>query len=435
MNSFELIEKYLPQAVDKYFIADAKTAILEQGEKFIDVNFDQTGYVKIASLLMDGLSNYYNTQEGENPNSDPFYYKDYAAYAGNVDTNGRDGFAIGGTSLTWEIFRLQYKRGRQFRIDYISDEETAKVIIGNAVEEFNRVKVIPEVDASRFSLIADAASTSLGNLKVEDLTDDNTIIGDFNGAFEWLTEHEVPEEQQVIFVNPAVMTYIRNSTELTKFITQGDYKSNAGIDFTVEKYAGRPIITVPSNRFFTNVLLTNNGYRAQATSKLINYMVVSTKAVVPVRKLEWSKVYGPEMSGLAGFHGYLINYLIYHGVVIPRNKIVGVFASVASTGAATAKVNTLAIDTVAGAVQYAWKLRNYYTNPAGLRGYVVYKATAFTLGGDITSVGTAGSDYYIANVGVDNTEVVGSKQYYFALVDASGKIIAVSGQVSVAQHA
>jgi hypothetical protein len=29
MNSFELIEKYLPKAIDKYFFEDAKTAILE----------------------------------------------------------------------------------------------------------------------------------------------------------------------------------------------------------------------------------------------------------------------------------------------------------------------------------------------------------------------------------------------------------------------
>lgn len=432
MNSFELIVKYLPKAVDKYFFEDAKTAVLEQGDKFIDVKFDQTGYVKIASILMDGLSNYYQTQEGLNPNSDPYLYQDYAAYAGNTAEGARDGFAIGGVSVDWEIFRLQYVRGRQFRIDYISDEETAGIIIGNAVEEFNRIKVVPEVDATRFSIIADKASASLGNLLSEDLSA-NQIIGKFNSAFEWLSEHEVPAEQQVIFVNPTVMTLIRNTTEITKFITQGDFRSNAGLDFTIEKYMGRPIIEVPTNRFFTNVLITNNGYRATTDSKIINYMIVSTKAVVPVRKLEWSKIYSPEQSGLVGFHGYLINYLLYHGVVIPRNKVVGTYVSVAATGNATAKVNTLAIDTVAGSTQYAWKLRNYYTNPAALRGYIVYDDSAFTLGATLT--GTEGTDYKVATLNAENTEAAGSKSYYFALVDASKKIIAVSGSVAVTQRA
>ena len=437
MNSFELITKYLPAALDKYFYEDGKSTILEQGTKFVDVNFNETGYVKIASMLMDGLSNYYSTQSefAAGGGSDEYPFDEFAAYAGNVAEGARDGFAIGGVTLEWEIFRLQFKRGRQFRIDYIEDEESAGVVIGNIVEEFNRTKVIPEVDATRFSIIADTASVSLGNLHTETISA-NQIIGKFNSAFEWLAEHEVPAEEQIIFVNPAVMTLIRNTTELTKFLTQGDYRSAAGIDFTVEKYGERPIIQVPSNRFFNNVLVTNNGYRPNGSaSKLINFMVVSKKAVVPIRKLEYSKVYGPEQSGLAGFHGYLMNYLIYHGVVIPKNKVVGCYVSLSEANATT-KVSTLSIDTVAGAVQYAWKLRNFWTNPAGLRGYVVYKDSAFTLGGAISSVGTAGTDYKIATPNVDITEAAGSKSYYFALVDAAGKIIAVTNSsVAVTQHA
>jgi len=440
MNSFELIEKYLPKAIDKYFFEDAKTAILEQGSKFIDVKFDQTGYVKIASFLMDGLSDYYQTQmnsegflspEAARP-SDP---AQYAAYAGNLASGARDGFALGNVSLQWEIFRLQWVRGKQFRIDYIADEETAGIIIGNAVEEFNRTKVIPEVDVCRFGIIADKASASLGNLKSETI-DANEIIANFNGAFEWLAEHEVPEEEQIIFVNPSVMTLIRNTTELTKFLTQGDYKSPAGLDFTVEKYAGRPIIVVPSNRFFTLPLLTQNGYRAQSGSNVINYMVVSTKAVVPIRKLEWNKVYGPEMSGIAGFHGYLINYLLYHGVVIPKNKIVGCYVSV-SSAAATTKVNTLAVDTRAGAVQYAWKVVNFYTSPAGLRGTLCYnKSAAFTLGATGIVPGTTENVNAVV-LGQDITEAGGSVTAYFGLVDDSGTVIATSGAtpISVTQHA
>lgn len=430
MNSFEVITKYLPQAVDKYFAAESKTAVLEQGSKFIDVNFNEAGYVKIASFLMDGLSDYYKTQGSVAP-SNP---ADYAAYAGNVNAGQRDGFEIGGVSVKWEIFRLQYVRGKQFRIDYIENEETAGITIGNAIEEFNRVKVIPEVDATRFSIIADTTSVSLGNM-VSETVAANQIISKFNGAFEWLTENEVPEEEQIIFVSPSVMTLIRNSTELTKFLTQGDYRAASGIDFTVEKYGGRPIIEVPSNRFFTNVLVTNNGYRPQTSSKVINFMVVSAKAVIPIRKLEWNKIYGPELSGIAGFHGYIINYLIYHGVVIPENKITGVYVSVSETNAST-KTALLRVSTKAGSAQYGWIMDRYFTNPAGLRGYIVYAyADSFTLGGDISSVGTAGENYFVCEKGVEQSAVVGNTTGYFALVDDSGKIIAVSGAVTLERHA
>ncbi len=452
MNSFELIEKYLPKAIDKYFFEDAKTAILEQGSKFIDVNFDQTGYVKIASFLMDGLSDYYQTQVNsvgyDNPaNARPGagVQAQYAAYAGNVASGSRDGFALGNVSVQWEIFRLQWVRGKQFRIDYISDEETAGIVIGNAIEEFNRTKVIPEVDVCRFSVIASKANASLGNLLTSQTPTAANIITNFNTAFEWLAEHEVPEEEQVIFVNPAIMTLIRNSSELTKFLTQGDYRSPAGIDFTVEKYGGRPIIVVPSNRFYTDVVLGQNGYYPDATnSKIINFMVVSTKAVVPIRKLEWNKIYGPEMSGLAGFHGYLINYLLYHGVVVPHNKVVGCYVSVAST-AATAKASTLQVTTKAGVSQYHWMLDEYWTNPAGMRGnlyFIEYNSggsghakDGFTVGGDLT--GTLGTNYKAIAPGQDITEAAGSVSAYFCLADATGKIIASSGATPVAltQHA
>ena len=427
MNSFELIEKYLPDAVDKYFVHDSKTAILEKGTKFIDVSFKETGYVKIASILMDGLSDYYQTQQNSvdfvNPASQrPTDAEEafYAAYAGNVGSGSRDGFRIGGVDVSWEIFRLQWVRGKQFRIDYISNEETAGIIIGNALEEFHRLKVIPEVDAARFSVIADQAATSLGNME-SGAVSDNQIISKFNAAFEWLFEMGVPEEEQIIFVNPSIMTKIRNTTELTKFLTQSDYRSDAGIDFTVEKYGNRPIIEVPSDRFFTHVLLTDNGYRAQSTSYVINYMVVSKKAIVPIRKLEYEKVYGPELSGLAGFHGYLINYLLYHGVVVPKNKVPGIYVSVSNT-AATGKVNLLRVQTVPGAVTYHWVLKNFFTNPAGLRGTLVYSASSLgNLGATIT---VDGSTVKALAIGQDVEEAAAAQAYYFGLIDAAGTLIA-----------
>lgn len=426
MNSFELIEKYLPQSIDKYFAHDSKSVLLEKGTKFIDVSFKETGYVKIASILMDGLSDYYQTQQNSVDFTNPAALRpsateapNYAAYAGNIADGSRDGFRIGGVDVSWEIFRLQWVRGKQFRIDYISNEETAGIIIGNALEEFHRVKVIPEVDVSRFSFIADQAAVSLGNMAVETVTAAG-IISRFNAVFEWMFEMGVPSEEQVLFVNPAVMTAIRNSTELTKFLTQGDYRSEAGLDFTVTKYMGRPIVEVPSDRFFTNVLLTDNGYAATSASKVINFMCVSTKATVPVRKLEYEKIYGPELSGLAGFHGYIINYLLYHGIFVPRNKVPGVYVSVSEVDATT-KANLLRIQT-RGTTGNGWMLVNFFTNPAGLRGTLVYSATA--LGALGTEVTIDGTDVKAIYVNQQVTESAAAQAYYFGLVDASGKLIA-----------
>lgn len=440
-NSFELITKYLPQAVDKYFAAESKSVILENGSKFIDVNFNEAGYVKIADFLLDGLSDYYRTQEEPRPASPA----GYAAYAGNLGSGERDGFDIGGTTVRWEIFKLQWCRGRQFRIDHISDEETGRIVTGGLVEEFHRLKVIPEVDACRFSTIAGSASASLGNLVIEvpgtDITDTNAstgIIHRFNAAREWLIEHEVPAEEQVIFVNPQIMTMIMNTAELNKFITQEDYRNANGLSFMVKKYMGMPIIEVPSSRFFTNVLTTRNGFQAQSTSQQINYMICSLKAVVPVRKIEYSKVYGEDQAGIAGFYGTMMNYLLYHGVVIPRNKLVGTYVSVNSAGTALQKTNLLAVDIRAGDVTNAWKLQAYYTMPSGMRGTVVFATTdAFTVGSSVTVTGDTDSDgnfesgeVYVANLDQQFVDATNTA-LYFALVDSRGICIAKSGSVTL----
>lgn len=432
-NYFETITKYLPEVVDQYFVEDSKTKILENGSKYIDVSFEESGYVRIADVLLDGLSNYYRTQEQLSTNelagysASAYGYNNYAAYAGNNADGMRDGFDIGGTSVRWEIFKLQWCRGRQFRIDHISNEETAKVVTGHLVEEFHRLKVIPEVDACRFGIIADSASATLGNLVTETVNTDITsanILSKFFNMRKWLVEHEVSLEDLVWFVSPDVYAILVNSSDLTKFITQGDYKSG-DITIQVLRFNGVPIIEVPSSRFFTAVQVTNNGFQATANSKSINYMMCSKKCIVPIRKIEYQKMYDEEQAGLAGFYGTMFNYLLYHGVVIPRNKLVGTFVSVGAAGTALAKTNVLSLDFRPGATTGNSRLNAYFTAPSGLRGTVVMAATdKYTIGGTVTIASETVVELN-GEIAVSANDVK-----YFALVDYRGMVIAKSSAVT-----
>lgn len=448
MNYFEVITKYLPQAVDEYFAADSKSVILENGSKFIDVNFNEAGYVKIADFLLDGLSNYYRTQENPDETNPLAGYgasgdmgTGYAAYAGNTPAE-RDGFDIGGTTVRWEIFKLQWCRGRQFRIDHITNEETGKVVTGGLIEQFHRLKVIPEVDACRFGVIADSASATLGNLVTETVStssgdqyiNEDNILSKFFEARKWLVEHEVPLEELVWFMSPDVYTVLMNSSKLVKFITQDNYRSDNGLTFEIKKFNDVPIVEVPSSRFFTNVAVTRNGFQASSQSKQINYMICSKRAVVPIRKIEYTKMYDESMSGIAGFYGTMMNYLLYHGVVIPRNKLVGTYVSVGAAGTALSKTNLLSVDIKPGSVTNSWILHAYFTQPSGLRGTVVYaegtgdgnNTNPFTVGSTVT-VGTGNTKIELNSQVNDNA----SAAYFFALVDYRGICIATSSKISV----
>lgn len=409
-NNFSLITKYMQNAIDTVMVAESKTNVLVNGSKFIDVNFKEAGYVKVMSLLMDGLSDYYRVNNGLGSANNG-----YSTFPSN------DGYKVGDAQSKWEIFKLDYDRGKQFRIDNMDDEEQAGLVIGNLLSEFLRTKVVPEVDAVRFSKMASKTSTSLGNRIVESVSA-NQIIGKFNTAFEWLTEHEVPEEDQIIFVNPAIMTLIRNTTELVKFITQGDYKSEKGINFTVEKYGNRPIIEVPSNRFFTDVLTNQNGYQPTSNSKVINFMVVSKKAIIPIVKLEKSKTWTPDQ--VQDFDGYKVNFRMYHDAIIPKNKIPAVYVSISNTSATT-KSNILSVDLSLETTGY--KLNAFYTNPAGLLGYVVVSASAFTLGQTYST----GDTIVKLDEGDTFTKFASETAEYFALLDNRGMCIATSGSITL----
>jgi len=414
-NDIVLIQKYLQDVVDAVFVAESKTRLLEGGKKYIDLNFKEAGYVKVMSLLMDGLSDYYRVNHAPVAGS-----TGYAHYNANGTGTQRDGYAVGGAQATWELFKLDYDRGKQFQVDNMDNEETASLVIANLLKEFLRTKVIPEIDAVRFSKMVGKTSASLGNYVSETISA-NTIIAKFNTAFEWLTEHEVPSEDQVIFVNPAVMTLIRNTNELYKKLSQREYRED--VTFTIDTYEGRPIIEVPTSRFFTNVVVGSNGYYAGASSYVINFMVCSRKAIVPVVKLNKSKIWTPDM--VQDYDGYKVNFRLYHDVIIPKNKVIGVYASVSST-AATSKTDILSVDAKSNASGY--QVDAYYTTPAGIWGTLVHAASAFTAGTQYTiSVGTVEA----IEVGETFTALDTTTEY-FAILDANGYALAVSSGVTLA---
>lgn len=417
-NSIAVITKYLPKVVDRVFAEESKTALLMSGGKYIDINFKEAGYVKIFSILMDGLSDYYRANHVGVQNS--------LAYSHDNQNNGanfRDGYARGNVSGDWEIFKLRYDRGKQFVVDNMDNEETAGQIIANLLSEFLRTKVVPEVDIVRFSTIASKCNATLGNLVTETIAE-NTALKNIISAQEWLKDHEVPEEDQILFVSPAFNTLLQNSTELTKFITQADFKSESGVTFRLNAFNGMPIVVVPSDRFYTDVIVGQNGYYPAATSKVINYMICSRKACVPIVKLEKYKIWSPETQD--DIDGYKVNLRIYHDLIIPKNKIVGSYVSVSNT-AATTKASLLELALATGSVQNAYKVDGVYTIPSGMLGSIISSKNAFTLNSKPTIDGATIKKVDVT--GGDNVET--EAKVYFAMVDGAGSVIAISKQITL----
>jgi hypothetical protein len=388
-NKISLIAKYSPEILDEIFMNESVTAILERNSGLL--KFTSAKTVLIPSIEMDGLGDYIRANQ--------------AGY----------GYSAGSVDVKWETHTLTKDRGKQFVVDTMDDEETQGLVVGNLLDQFVRTKEVPEVDAYRLSKLY---SLAFNDQVVTETIGANEIIGKFNAAFEKFADLEIPEEEQVIYVSNAVMTQIRNTTELSKRIYQEDFRSPAGLTFTVTKWEGRPIVAVPSRRFFTEYTFGANGFAPTATAKLMNFMLVHFNAALPIKKHEVLKTFGPDV--VQDFDGFKINHRLYHDIFVPLNKRVAIYVSVSNVAATIAPVS---FTSKQGAVQHGTVIDNVYT--AGVRGTAKYLLSTTAVGSlALPAFGASLAAYTTLVPGAEIPAGASNVSIIVAIADESGNAIA-----------
>lgn len=407
-NLFGSIVNY-SKLIDEVFAASSKTDILmNRDTRYLNRNVENAGYVSILDFALDGLSDYYRANEGQLDN-------DYAHY----QNGSGDGFPVGSSVGKWEYYRLKNVRAVQYQIDATSNSDNDFMLVQGTISEAFRTKVVPEVDATRLSTIAENCKISFGNLKSEDITDKPYTALEAGNVF--LSNAEVPSEERVCFVSPDFHGKLKTSTEVQKFINTREI-TRGEISYKVEAINDLPIIEVPQSRFFTDVQLGKKGYYPSATSKNINFIICSLKAVFPVVKAEYIKVFDPTQ--VQDFYGYKVNILAYHDTFIPKNKILGAYTSV-STTSATTNTRKVLVDTKEGNAAGESILVEALTIPGGIAGSLVWSDTALTLG---SAKGSA------KDIAIGQTFKPTGTTAHFGIV-SGGKLVAVSGAVTIVKHA
>lgn len=388
-NSFAYIEKTLPGIVDKVFALSSLTDALIGGSE-IKLDFLDAKTVKIFMLASTGLYDY--------------------ARGGHGTANTR-----GAAKSTTETFTLSQERYSEIPLDKLDTLDDGETVLGHLAAEFIRTKVVPEFDTYRFSKLASYCSATMGNLVSETISA-NTIISKFNAAFKWMAEQKVPEQDQIIYVNPAVMEQIRNTTELAKRLHQSDMNKN--VQFAIEEYENRPIVVVPSDMFYT-LAQTGNGIYPSSASKVINFMVVSKKAPIIVKKLDYAKVFNStdENGSYLGYVGYLLTNLYYHDLFVPENKRVALYCSVSDVSAST-KANSLLVDAVAGS-NGKTLIKGALTQPAGM---LYDKIGVYTTNGTAPAIGST----FSVNTDVVGTEITPNATHNIFVAVLDGKVVATS---------
>ena len=293
-NSIGLASRYLP-ILDEIYKAGSKTAVFDMAEDRVRWEGAQTAYI-------------YET--------DPVGLGDYSR---------NSGFVPGDVDGTWRGYQITQDRGRSFLVDAMDDEETLGLAFGTLVGEFERTKVIPELDAYRFAKYAKAASDSMK--KAESLSTASGTIAAIDLATEKLDDAEVPYEGRILFVNPTIYKYLKGG--ITRYTMNRDLQ----LDYNVEMYNDMRVITVPSGRFNTVCTLAQpsahgdaGGYTAAGST--INFMVVHPSAVMQVVKHAIPRIFSPAVNQEAD--AWKFDYRVYHDAFVKKNKANGIYVNAPS---------------------------------------------------------------------------------------------------------
>ena len=299
MNTLEYAAIFMEE-LDQQLVDGSTTGWME--DNAVQVQYSGGAEVKIPKMTMSGLGDY--------------------------DRNS--GFAQGAVAVTYETRTLTQDRGRTFQLDAMDvDETNFAATAGNVMREFQSTKVIPEIDAYRYSKIyelAEAAGkantyTPAANSIFETLMNDITAVRDMAG-----------ECEEIVIAMSAKVAGMLDLAKGGTNVLQSGYFEQGKAEIKVKEIDGCPIIRVPSVRFKTAYTFldgaenTEGGFAAAEGAKDINWIVMVKNAPVAISKTDVTRIFDPMTNQNA--NAWKIDYRKYHDLWIMDNGMDGVMVSV-----------------------------------------------------------------------------------------------------------
>ena len=301
MNTMEYASVFMTE-LDNQLVEKSTTGWMEDNAG--QVQYNGGAEVKIPKMQMSGLGDY--------------------------DRDG--GFAKGAVTVTYETRTLTQDRGRTFQLDAMDvDETNFAATAGNVMREFQSTKVIPEIDAYRYSKIYELADVAgkTNTYKAEAETVFETLMNDITAV------RDVAGECTEIVI--AMSAKVAGMLDLAKGgtnVLQSGFFEQGKAEIKVKEIDGCPIIRVPSARFKTKYTFMDGvenvegGFAAAEDAKGINWMVLVKNAPVAVSKTDVTRIFDPMTNQNA--NAWKIDYRKYHDLWIMDNGMDGVMVSVSA---------------------------------------------------------------------------------------------------------
>lgn len=244
--AIELVQKYSPY-VDEIFAKESKLDLLTNK----DYDFTGAKSVKVYKITTAEMNDYARNGYEESQKANWSRYgevKDLAA--------------------TTQHMILSKDRSFTFAVDKMDSDETGQALSGaSALARQIREVVVPEIDAYVYGEMCKSAGTTPALVT---LTASN-IYDEITKGTESLDDAEVPEENRVLTVTPAVYRLMKKSPDI---VLNTDIGADMRIKGVIANLDGLTIVKVPAKRLPAGFGFMISHYSATtAPLKLADYRV------------------------------------------------------------------------------------------------------------------------------------------------------------------
>lgn len=275
-----------------------KQAVAKLTSGWMDANAGQVIYnggkeVKIPKINMDGLGDY--------------------SRAG--------GFTSGAVTLEYETRTMSQDRGRTFMLDAMDVNESNFVAnASNVMGQFQATKVIPEIDAYRYSKIASLAidkKVATGGYT----PDKSTILEKLKADIAAIRDIVGGDVPLVITMSSLTSAVLDQADGITKQLSVMDFNKGE-VSTKVKSLDGCPIIEVPSARLKTAYTFYDGktlgqeagGFVPAEAAKDINWLITPLTAPIAVNKTDKVRIFDPAINQDAD--AWKLDYRKYHDLWI-----------------------------------------------------------------------------------------------------------------------
>lgn len=290
--------------LDKAAVEQATSGWMELNDKL--VKYNGGAEVKIPKLDMDGLADY----------------------------DRQTGFVEGAVDLSWQTKTMTMDRGRQFTFDEQEVNDTNFVLTASSVMgEFQRTKVIPEIDAYRYSTLAALAAAkdrAVYGYTPEEATVLKKLYADL-AAVQDVVGDDTP--LIVTMATPVAALFDLNTT-LAKSISVVDFKQG-DVTLKVKSVNGQhPLIRVGSGRMKTSYLFndgttsgqTKGGFTPADDAQDINWIICPRNAPIAVSRTDKVRIFDPEVYQKK--RAWAVDYRKYHDLWVLDNQMNAILVNI-----------------------------------------------------------------------------------------------------------